>query len=244
MAARVRTKRRREALVYGHLERVSRELLEDHFEVVKRFIGRNAGIYALYRKDRLCYIGLASALSSRLKHHVNDHLSGAWDRFSIYLTIKDQHLKEIESLLLRIARPSGNKLAGRTARSRDLRKTVAKAIREKQKKEVQSLFARLRRHGVVTDATVKADEQSELMRLLPQGARLRGTLKKATYRATALRDGRVRYDGVYYKSLSAAAIAAVKRPTNGWWFWAIERSRGDWVRLTKFRKAGTPFYLR
>ena len=34
----------------GHLERVSRRLLEEHFDVVRRFIGRSSGICVLYRK--------------------------------------------------------------------------------------------------------------------------------------------------------------------------------------------------
>lgn len=41
-------KRKREALVYQHLERVSRNLLVNHSDVVRKFIGRNSGIYALY----------------------------------------------------------------------------------------------------------------------------------------------------------------------------------------------------
>jgi hypothetical protein len=44
-------RRKREALVHQHLENVSRDLLERHPELVREFIGRNAGIYALYRKE-------------------------------------------------------------------------------------------------------------------------------------------------------------------------------------------------
>jgi hypothetical protein len=65
-------RRRREALVHGHLENVSRDLLENHRDIVRDFIGRNAGIYALYRKNRLYYVGLATALRGRLKAHGKD----------------------------------------------------------------------------------------------------------------------------------------------------------------------------
>ena len=61
-----RRSRRREALVHQHLENISRELLEQHPDVVQDFIGRNTGIYALYRRDRLYYVGLATALRGRL----------------------------------------------------------------------------------------------------------------------------------------------------------------------------------
>ena len=80
-------RRRREALVHQHLENVSRELLELHPDVVKQFIGRNAGIYALYRKKKLYYVGLATGLRGRLKAHVKNKHGHSWDRFSIYLTI-------------------------------------------------------------------------------------------------------------------------------------------------------------
>jgi hypothetical protein len=61
--------KRREGLVRGHLERVSRDLLDNHPEAVKEFIGQNPGVYALYRKDKLYYVGLATKLRNRLKSH-------------------------------------------------------------------------------------------------------------------------------------------------------------------------------
>jgi len=240
MATKVKRhrQRRREALVHQHLENVSRELLEQHPDIVRQFIGRNAGVYALYRKQKLYYVGLASGLRGRLKAHVKDRHSGAWDRFSIYLTIKDQHLREIEALLLRIARPNGAKQRGKLAQSKDMRRRISRAIREKQYSEVASLFGR-----GTTPVGQKAQRDNLVRRLLPQGARLRGTLKGKVYWAHVRRSGDVRFDSHIHKSLSDAAAAAVKRPTNGWWFWQVERGRGNWVRLEKIRKAGTPIYL-
>jgi hypothetical protein len=112
-------RRKREALVHRHLENVSRDLLEKHPELVREFIGRNAGIYALFRKGKLYYVGLATALRSRLKAHVKNRHGNSWDSFSIYLTIRDEHLREIEALLLRIAKPSGARQKGRLAQSMD-----------------------------------------------------------------------------------------------------------------------------
>lgn len=89
-----RRRRTREPLVHQHLENVSRDLLEKHPELVREFVGRNAGVYALFRRGKLYYVGLATALRSRLKAHVRNRHSNSWDSFSIYLTIKDQHLRE------------------------------------------------------------------------------------------------------------------------------------------------------
>ena len=133
---------KREALVHQHLENVSSRLLERHPDVVREFIGRNAGIYALYRKGKLYYVGLAAAgLLGRLRSHVRNR-RGKWDRFSIYLTIKDEHLREIEALLLRISNPPGVKQRGKLARSRDMRRRIARTIRLKQYSEVSSLLGR------------------------------------------------------------------------------------------------------
>jgi Restriction Enzyme Adenine Methylase Associated len=234
-------RRRREALVHQHLENVSRELFERHPDVVRQFIGRNAGIYALYRKKKLYYVGLAVGLRGRLRAHVKNKHGKSWDRFSIYLTIKDQHLREIEALLLRIANPPGARQRGKLAQSKDMRRRVARAIREKQYSEVSALFGR--ETTPITNQKLNGAD-SDLLRLLPQGARLRGTLKKRVYRARVRPNGKIRFNGKFYKSLSVAAYAAIKRPTNGWWFWQIERGRGNWVRLNKIRKAGTPVYIR
>ena len=230
--------------MHSHLERVSRNLLEAHPDVFRKFVGRNAGIYALYRKNRLYYVGLASGLSARLNHHIRDRHGQSWDRFSIYLTIKDQHLREIESLLLQIAKPTGNRVGGKSVGSQNMRRWIERAIHEKHKQEVAELFDRPARQSASTRKKLKLDDDLELVRLLPQGARLRASLRGQEFKAIAKPDGRVRFNGAYYRSLSTAAAAAIKRPTNGWWFWKVEQGRGNWQRLTKVRRAGTPVYRR
>jgi hypothetical protein len=238
MAKAAKRRRKRESLVHRHLENVSRDLLERHQDQVKNFIGRNAGIYALYRKKKLYYVGLATGLRGRLKAHLKNRHAGSWDRFSIYLTIKDQHLREIEALLLRIANPPGAKQRGKLFQSQDMRRGIARAIRKKQYSEVSSLFGR-ETTPIKNLKRLNAND-SDLFRLLPQGGRIRGTLKGKIFKARVGRNGKIRFDGKLYNSLSLAAMAAIKRPTNGWWFWQVERGRGNWVRLNKIRKAGTP----
>jgi hypothetical protein len=66
--------------------------LEKHPDVVRQFIGSNTGVYALYKKGRLYYVGLATKLRNRLKAHGKNRHGKEWDSFSIYLTNRDQHL--------------------------------------------------------------------------------------------------------------------------------------------------------
>lgn len=233
---------RREALVFAHLEHVSKDLLLKHPDIVRQFIGRNSGVYALYRKNSLYYVGLASALRHRLTAHGKNRHGKMWDHFSIYLTIKDQHLREIEALLLRISKPPGARQSGKLAQSKDMKRQILRAIHSKQNREATSLFGTFVNTDEMMSSKVKGE--TDLIRLFPAGARLKGTNNGKTFRALVKSDGRVRFGGQYYSSLSLAAKAAIKRSTNGWWFWQVERGKGNWVRLTKIRKTGTPLYAK
>ena len=59
-------------LVCQHLENISREAFEKYQDIVRRHVRRRQGVYALYRRGKLYYIGLASNLRSRLAHHLRD----------------------------------------------------------------------------------------------------------------------------------------------------------------------------
>jgi hypothetical protein len=63
-------------LVLRHLEDVSWRVLEEYPEVIKTMVRRQAGIYVLYRRDKLYYVGLASNLMGRLKSHLKDRHHG------------------------------------------------------------------------------------------------------------------------------------------------------------------------
>jgi hypothetical protein len=60
-----------------HLENVSSELLAKHPDIIRKFVGRNSGIYTLYRRERLYYIALAKGLAGRLKAHLRDQQMAA-----------------------------------------------------------------------------------------------------------------------------------------------------------------------
>jgi hypothetical protein len=49
-------------LVCQHLENISREALEKYKEIIKEFVRGRHGIYALFRRGKLNYVGLASNL--------------------------------------------------------------------------------------------------------------------------------------------------------------------------------------
>ncbi|MBU6410511.1 MAG: GIY-YIG nuclease family protein [Verrucomicrobia bacterium] len=215
-------KRKKPRLVTQYLENLASDGLEAHADIVRKFVSRRIGIYALYRRGKLYYAGLASDLQWRLKHHLRDRHKNRWDTFSVYLTIGDQHLRELESLILRVMQPPGNKQLGRFSGAQDLYREFNRQIANKQRAERARLFGREVEESV---------ESGLLKRSIIVRARYKGKLVWGRMR----KDRRVRSRGKLYSSPSAAATAIRKHPTNGWSFWEYQRSPGDWVTIDCLR---------
>ena len=209
-------------LVTQYLEKISREALEIHFDIVRNFMRRRNGVYALFRKGKLYYVGLASDLRWRLKHHLKGRHGERWDSFSVYLTIGDQHMRELESLILRIAEPPGNKQLGKFSGAESIIKKFAKAIDTKQRHERDRILG------------VEAEEK-DVPHLIPRSIGIRARRKGKLVKAKLRPDLTVRFKGRIYKTPSAAGRAVRKKSTNGWSFWQYQRSPGDWVPIDVLR---------
>ena len=229
---------KRSPLVCQHLEDVSRDVLNKYQKIIRQYVRRRQGVYALYRKEKLYYVGLASNLRSRINSHLKDRHGKAWDRFSVYLTIGDSHLKEMESLILRVSRPTGNKQAGKFLKSQNLRRSFAKNIRALQRDELVSIIGKQMTEEVEREnGRSVLEKQPVLARYINGAIRLRAKFKRKWLNAKIRRDGLIRYKGKTYRSPSLAAAVACKRKTcNGWFFWTYERAPGDWVPLDELRK--------
>ncbi len=225
-------------IVCQHLENISRAALEEYQDIIREYVRKRHGIYALYRRGKLHYVGLASNLRVRLKQHLHDRHKDSWDRFSVYLTIDNNAIKELETLLLRIVNPDGNRTGGRFVRSENLALRLKKDIRQRHREKEMDLVPGSRRKMAKKKVPKKepGDKSIPLAGYVKKPMRMRVKYKGKTYRARIRRDGMIRYDGVIYKTPSAAGMAVRKRPTNGWQFWQVERAPGDWVSLTKIRE--------
>ena len=213
-------------LVCQHLENISRDALEKHQKIIKQYVRRRNGVYALYRKEKLYYVGLAKNLRSRLKSHLHDRHGSSWDRFSVNLTIGEQHLRELESLILRIVQPEGTKQKGKFPKSEDIRRRFARDVKDRLNYEVALLF------GNKPTKSVSQGREAKLRRM-----KLRAWFKGKKLRAQLLKGGRVRFGGKVYESLSTAAAKACKRRTcNGWTFCKYLRAPGDWATVDHLRK--------
>ncbi len=223
-------------LVSQYLENISRDALVEHHEIIRRYIRGREGVYALYRKGRLYYVGLAGNLRGRLTQHIRDRHGASWDRFSVYLTIGDAHLRELESLVLRIVKPTGNKQKGKFVKSENLRRRFTRDIREKQDADLGEILGN-DAQPPPKNGREKGGRRPVLAAYPGRPRVLVAQFKGATLKARVLRDGSIRYQGVVYNSPSVAGAKACNRRTcDGWKFWTYERAPGDWVPLETLRE--------
>lgn len=216
-------------LVCQYLERISGKLIARYPQVFRDFARRRHGVYALYKRDRLYYVGLARNLRNRLKHHLKDRHKKKWDAFSIYITVDPNHLKDLESLILRIAIPTGNGVGGKFVHCEDLDRDLRRRIRAFRDDEDRELWGE--------PSIAEEVEGGPVLRPLirRKGFPIRWKYKGKVYKAQVRRDGFIRFNGKRFNSPSVAAMSVTVGAINGWKCWTFERSPGEWVRLDALR---------
>ena len=224
-------------LVTNRLENVSKDVFTQHFALITELVGDSPGIYALYDGDDLYYVGKSSELRTRVRHHLKDRHVASWTHFSLYLVSHEEHIHEIESLLVRIANPKGNRIVPRGKSAGMLVKKLKSLIRKRQKEELTRLFAPNRKMQSL-DRRGASGRPASLIGLVEKKTPLFRTYKANEYKAMLGADGIISIGGKKYTSASAAARAVISRKSavNGWNFWYIQNQLGDWVRLADYRK--------
>lgn len=221
-------------LVCQHLENLSGDVLEEYQEIIRTYVHRRQGVYALYNDEGLYYVGLASNLRARLKAHLKDKHAGRWERFSVYITINNKHLRELETLLLRVLKPKpeGNGKSGNFARSEDLRSRLNRDMRRHDQEKRDHYLGKSKE----TLRLVLPGRMPVLLPYVKLVSKLRGRYKGKTYLATVKDDGTIRFQRKLFRSPTGPAMAITKYPVDGWHFWKFERAPGDWVPLDELRR--------
>ena len=208
-------KRRVKGLVTQSLEMVSREIFRRHSDVITELIGKSPGVYALYDDGELYYVGRATHLRTRVKHHLKDRHLASWTHFSLYLVSHDDHIGEIESLLVRIANPKGNRATPKGRDSRNLLKSLRQLIKQKHAQEWESLISKPRDRQKYDLPRSGQTLKGLVRRRMP----LYGTYKGREARAMLTPAGSIIFKGKKYLTPTAAALKVVTRKTvNGWIF--------------------------
>ena len=115
------------------LENIQRASFDTIRKELKDILHKAPGIYALYNNDKLAYVGLATRLYGRMVGHLR-RKKLKWNNFSIFVVKNIKYLRDIETAVVRIAKPKGNKIEGRVPQQNYLKKILKEKIREKRNK--------------------------------------------------------------------------------------------------------------
>jgi len=230
------------SLITGHLEKISSAVFNDYHEEITQLAAKHHGIYALYKKNALYYVGLAIDLHKRVKQHQLDKHADKWDRFSLYLINDVEHLRELESLLIHISHPKGNNQLGRFSKSKSLQNELKQLVRAKNKAKEASIFGSTKAGKKKDKSKIFAKYRSKpskpgLQGVLPAGTELFAPYKGTMYNATVTEEGKVFYNGKVYNSPSGAGeFIRGGKATNGWAFWHFKDAKGKLKELRSLMK--------
>src|SRR3989344_4889613 len=120
-------------LIKGITKKLPSEILSDpaFIKKLKEIMKGYGGIYALYKKDKLYYVGLTTNLFGRIRWHLKDRHRGKWNKFIIFRIRRVNYLKDIETLLLHIVDTRGNRARGNLPKDSDLNTVLRQLLRER-----------------------------------------------------------------------------------------------------------------
>jgi len=221
----------------NRLEKVSKDVFKTYYPLITQVVSDSPGIYALYDGDELYYVGKSTDLRKRVRQHLRDRHLASWTHFSLYLVRREEHIHEIESLLVRIANPKGNRIIPRGNSTGALVNTLKRLIRQRQMDELDAFFgsrkkkarSRIKKHG---------NHPESLVGLVSKQAILYRQYKGNDYTARLSPKGTIAFRGKTYKSPTGAARAVIgaNRAVSGWVFWYIKDADGNWIRLEDYRE--------
>jgi len=233
-------KRKSRSIIVGHLERISSKVFDQYRKQITDIIKGNYGVYALYRREKLYYIGLATDFRKRINQHLRDRHKGKWSHFSLYIIRKSDHIREIETLLLRITNPTGNSMKGKLKNSRNLAPKLKRLMLEDFKLFVEETFGGKKKKVLkkkAVNSKRKTKDKRPLHGYFPKGKVIYASYKGKDYKAWICSNARIKYNGKYYDSPSIAGIAATrKKRLNGWRFWKYKNPKGELVYIDALRK--------
>jgi hypothetical protein len=237
--AKKKVKRKSRAIVVGHLERVSSKVFDDYKSQITELIQGHHGVYSLYRRSKLYYIGLATDFKKRLNQHLKDRHKGKWTHFSLYLIRKVDYIRELEALLLRIADPTGNYIRGKLKGSKNLRPGLKKLLAADFKKQLEEILGDKSKQKKTKKKARKVSDDGArpLAGLLRHGQGIYAEYKGKKYHAVVYSSGNIRFNGKTYVSPSGAGLAVRKKSTNGWAFWKYKDKRGNLRWLSEVRQS-------
>ena len=123
------------ALIKGMTKKLPSQILDNPVfrKGLKEIMKGYSGIYALYHKDRLYYVGLTTNLFGRINWHLKDKHAGKWESFVIFRIKRITYLKDIETLITHLVKLPGNKVKGKVPRDADINRILKLILQEHSK---------------------------------------------------------------------------------------------------------------
>jgi len=147
-AAQSRTKKKstRGSLIQGMSRRLPNEILDSKVfrDRLRGLLRHYSGTYALYKGERLYYIGLTKDLLGRISHHRDDRHQKKWDHFVVFRIRRVRFLKDIETLITNLAKTPGNRVKGNIPRDGDINRLLRGTLAE-HKTELRAIEKALRK---------------------------------------------------------------------------------------------------
>jgi len=135
VAKRIITRKiKRGSLIHYALDGIKRE----SFDVIKRelasLLKHRAGVYALYQNDKLVRVGLGTNIYRRLKSHAESERL-VWNAASLFIIgpTNLKFLRDLETAIVRIAKPKYNNQQGRVRDEHYLKRILKKSVRKKRR---------------------------------------------------------------------------------------------------------------
>jgi hypothetical protein len=156
-------------------------------------------------------------------------------------------MKDLESLVLRIASPKGNKQGGNFVKAQDLRKMFDQLIDDKARNDREAGYTlhhpkprkvavqKSKRKG---KGVKKSSSVVVLAKYPGRPKSMHKVFKGKKYTAQVRSDGTIKVLGIGgpFNSPSGAAKAIAKRSMNGWSFWTYQQAPGKWSSLNALRE--------
>ena len=225
------------SIITDKLEKVGKELVhkKEIKEILRKHIGKVSGVYVLYNKEKIYYVGKATTdnLIKRVSQHLKDKHSKKWDKFSLYPTENKQYAEDIEAIIISIGKPIGNTntpfLGPKEKKTNSLIKNECKKL---QAKEMEKMFGSKDKKNLYKINQKQPNKAVSLNNPFKTKKVLKKIYKGKAYKALWLTSGQIEYKNKRYSSpTSVAKVVSGRKVINGKEFWRVQNNEGDWVQI-------------
>ncbi|MBP5296354.1 MAG: GIY-YIG nuclease family protein [Bacteriovoracaceae bacterium] len=216
-------------------QKISTDIFNKYPDQIVEIANGQPGVYALYKGDHLYYVGKAIDLRRRLEQHLKDQHQGRWNNFSLFITKKKEYISIIETILINVANPPGNK--SRFANKvRHGQRKLYRMIQRQHKLDMATMFKKEERLSRATSrksshftAGHKRPPFQAFKGYFNSPRPLKAEWQGTTYHATLFPDGHFEMDGNSYKTLRPINKLIKMHHVDTWRRWAVQDENGTWI---------------